>query len=1684
MSAVKIIFKRSSVLGKRPTSANLEAGEIGLNTNSNDPGIFFEVSDGSVVKAGPTSYLSAAPTPTPSLGELWVDTDTKALNIGTNQNLWQKVAAPFLGGTNGFTVFVAPEYENATDSLTNDGQTVPFITINRAIIEVTKRIIQDTISGLSLGNNKYLILLAPGRHCVVNSPGKSVDTFSVNYNNPVQQVTQEGLSQFNTINGGLILPRGVSIIGLDLKKCEIYPTYVPKYTHPAFPNPYQQTPTSPVYANQPSSSIFSWSGNTYLSNFTGLDKIESRNVVDVSPQDGTNYALFTSAQPHGLGFDDFVQVSFVDSSVQVSGQFQEGQYYTYPVTSYQFLLSTSPWNSQAASPVPAFTVTSQLATKLEVKNIYPYFVPTNGVYETHNYSHHRLSLIKNASFSQLNEFYVKVQKAYSNFFGNTVFSNLVSAPEVEIVAPTTNEYPKNITTNSTDNTSPYQNMVNHRSDYGMANGDYNYEGTEISGFKSVIVNSSTAVVLQKDPVAYEVYSSSSQNWSFLTVRTKDLLGISNITSVPTSDQLQVLNDTSIPDLRYYYSTLTVTDGEGETKSIGLPNPDDDFRHFGFRVSGPNSYMQAQSTYTIGAAIAVWAKNGAYISLTNATTNFGSVAFQAEGFSGIGTLSGANDVNKNFLQTGTVCPVSLFEAQVSSSTQKRILSLGSEIVHVGIDPNNSLVQQVYLNSPFNPATILPYSLKPGTAIFISNDECAYRGFFVTDGSSTCILSGDGTQNPFSPGGCILRLRLSDSTIPNSAGSSVTAPSLPTVTGSPYIRRFIDPRTETQKAYGLNIVSTSPVAQAPSRGSVLRLNQTSQDLSKTLRKNFQFDPGFYGGYAQTFTVDLNETTSFAESENYNNKISDSNQSVQYTTYLSLTDAGGGWLQSLYVPPLGFIPYDVPSGYYQTYQNKNYYAAENNLWSSLYYDINFSANNGPTKRSPQEDDSPYVPSSVLERSEPIEVTWQGQFNDAPSVLDPVYQYYVLNQDIDGNPVPTQFQVPDSYKAVNPVSYFRGATVPYSEYSGQFNVDNDDGTDTLGIVYYRKPVDELSTVLLYDSVPDQSLVSMTPPWVTPSSFGRPATMELNVLSLKNIVSPRESISILKLSKPGIPGIEYVRVVNVTGTRLEVIRNYYSYFYNTTQSSLGPAGWNFIPNPGTSVPSGPPAPPLVWPAGTVVTPCVSTNFPEPVQYDPDWSVTKITLIRYFQLLGFPISAMRNLLVPRPPGQRRFLNTQIPSVPVGGYANLTASYPIEFNNPSTITANTHTWQFCGFFDYSRGLPKYQVNQISRKLLFDFLSTTTFGGRLTVAGVNDNGDIVSLGTTREAITGNLFVNNLATPQINNGVVYQNPEPIAQPSEVVVFSTDDISGLFDGSRSVFDLTRGGYPVPPGQLSLYGTFVTLGGVVQKPGQAYTLQQGSVGLDSRISFSEAPEEGTSCDIRVVTSEDEGQTLEVINFTLTPEFDDITSNFVISPTQDTLTNLNSFLFLGGTEQNPAGPPIQDSSAYSIFHNDLSFIGDSPQLGTVLDFRGILSGDRYRRAGISSVFVSSVDDISLLFNDLRTNFPLTINGVQVDSTKVNAEGMFVSIGGVMQIPVAQEGNPAAGNSYTVQISNSGQLEILFSVAPPTNATCNIRIITSDEVLTCPLPPSFFDNTIQDGPGVTLNSENQIVDIDSGEVEFT
>ena len=1630
MAATKIILKRSSIPGKRPNTSNLEAGELAVNTNANEPGIFFEVTDGKVVKAGPTAYLPEEPTISPARGELWLNTNTKSLSIGNNLNHWQKVAAPFLGGTEALTVYVAPDFPEATDSLANDGQAVPFVTINRAIIEVTKYIIRDALNGLSSGNNRYLIVLAPGTHCVINGPGNPLSGFSVDFNDRYQSVTQSELQQFNVpVLGGLILPRGVSIIGMDLKKSQVRPTYVPTYTHPTFGVNYQQVVGSVTYVNQPLSSIFKWSGNSYLSNFSALDKEFTRVVDRVRVIEGSGVAVFGTMVPHGLNYNDFVKVNFTNTADQKGATFAEGTYYAYPVNSTEFELSSTSWDSTTAlgilgSSLPSsFLLPTNLYTaKFNVSNIYPYYIPLDGItYELSNYSHHRLSVVKNSTLIELNEFYSKVQSAFSTFFGGAVNRNVATLPEYQIVADAQNLYPDNLSTNSVGNGSPYMNQFVLLSNYGMACIDA--DGEIVSGFKSVIANESTAVVLQKDPCAYETYADSNQIWQTLTNAAQaQWPTIIPVYSVPTEFQLAILNQTALPNIRYYYKTLLVADPiSGGEKDTGLTDINNDFRHFGFRVRGSNSYLQGQSLYTIGSAIGVWAMGGAVINLTNSTTNFGSNAFQSEGFSGIGTLGGSTQVGQGFTHSGIVLPLALTEPQVTSDFQKRILSLGSRVIKVEVDPTDSDITLVYLHQPFDPASILPFSLKPGSAIFFGDTICIYVAYFADDGGPTVILSDTANCNL----GAILRLRSSD--------ANISADRL--IDTVPYIRRFIDPRTDSEKSYGFYIQSTNPSSRAPQYGSVLRLNQTGKNLSTTLKRNYQFDPGQFGGISQIFTVAQTETIQYNLSLNFNNKVSDASQSTAYSVYATLGDNSGPWIQSV---PLNsgantpYLPFNTAEGTYLTENYRNYYASENNLWSALYYQTTFNPINGPTKVAPQKPDSPFVACAVLDKQGPIRQAWQGY------VPDPLYSYYT-----DANLVPTEYSLD--------MTYLRGSVVPNKEFAGQYFIDDDDGSPSMGIIFYTIPVPNTDTKLTSASKVVQTAEIPTSPYATPATFGRPAILSLSLLRVSQLDNPRNGMSVVQITD-GV-SVEYLRVVNITSNIITAIRNYYPEY------SVGTL-------------------PAQWPAGTKVTPCVSSLYPQPSVYDPDWTITKSTILRYYELMGFSRSLMSSYLVPQYAGERVLLNTSLNISPINGYSNKPAAWPVEFNNPSTIISNTHTWTYAGYLDYSRGLPKYQTNLLSRKISADFQSYGSFGGNVSCFGANDSGEIVLSGSLREAFTLNYFQNNTPVSNNNDKVLFPSPVPIEYPAPVLVYSTDDITPQFSGTVSSFTLTRGGLNIPASQLSTQGVFVFLGGAAQLPGVSYTIS------GNTINFTEPPLAGTCCDVRVITTDDLSETLQVVSFSLGQPFDGNNTNYALSPNEATLSNGNSLVFLGGVLQDPVGPPTQTDFAYTIDHSQntsiLSFIGGAPQKGTTIDVRGILSGQIFRLSGVPIVFMTSTDELSGQFDGARTAFDLTLLGKPLNPFVVNAENILVNLGGVMQIPIANDGSKLLGSTYVVEINSVSQtLQIIFDTPPTYGTTCNIRVISQEETITCPLPDLIINRNLKVGPGVEANAEGQLIGLDEG-----
>ena len=149
----------------------------------------------------------------------------------------------FLKSVRGTIIYVDPNSIDATDSVENQGNSLtrPFKTIQRALVEASRFSYQRGLDNDRF--NKTTIVLYPGDHIVDNRPGWIPDgsnnyrlrsgatsndfgawDLTTNYDLTVEN---NALYKLNSIHGGVIVPRGTSIVGMDLRKTKIRPKYVP-----------------------------------------------------------------------------------------------------------------------------------------------------------------------------------------------------------------------------------------------------------------------------------------------------------------------------------------------------------------------------------------------------------------------------------------------------------------------------------------------------------------------------------------------------------------------------------------------------------------------------------------------------------------------------------------------------------------------------------------------------------------------------------------------------------------------------------------------------------------------------------------------------------------------------------------------------------------------------------------------------------------------------------------------------------------------------------------------------------------------------------------------------------------------------------------------------------------------------------------------------------------------------------------------------------------------------------------------------------------------------------------------------------------------------------------------------------------------------------------------------------------
>jgi hypothetical protein len=606
----------------------------------------------------------------------------------------------FLNNPTGTTIFVDPNNFDATDSIENRGTSPgrPFFSIMRGILESARY-------SFSVGRNNDLndrttIMVAPGTHYIDNRPGYSVeningsavykkrtgrDTWTETVLQPLGENSNfdifdpnNDLYKFNSVNGGLILPRGTSIVGQDLRKTKIRPLYVP----------------DPMDENIERSSILNVTGSCYFTSFTFFDadptKFSYRNYSDTKhvPKyshhklttfvyaDGVNpvrlgatqtnltdldmfyYKLTTAYGPlSGRGLEDFPANLDFEPNInefRIVGALQEN-----PLG----ISSIRAGNGDGTGDNSVVTITTaNLQSKIE---------------EPHNFAVDTPIIIRGITQSP---------GAYNGSFtvrevvGVNTFTYVTSVIPSEVLpASSTFEVATvSVESDTVSSASPYIFNCSLRSVFGLC-GMW-ADGTKASGFKSMVVAQFTGISLQKDNDAYLIYDN----------------GI-------------FYDDITLPDaspLRPLYQN---------SRAIFKP----EFENFHIRASG-DAFIQVVSVFAIGYSKHFVTESGADMSITNSNSNFGANALTSIGFKKV-----SFDRDDTGIITHIIPPREL------SSTQSDVTWLSLDI---GKTQSISNPTRLYING-YTKNEIVPPHQVDGFRIGAKDDDELYLTITGSTGQET-------------------------------------------------------------------------------------------------------------------------------------------------------------------------------------------------------------------------------------------------------------------------------------------------------------------------------------------------------------------------------------------------------------------------------------------------------------------------------------------------------------------------------------------------------------------------------------------------------------------------------------------------------------------------------------------------------------------------------------------------------------------------------------------------------------------------------------------------------------------------------------------------------------------------------------------------------------------------------------
>jgi len=499
----------------------------------------------------------------------------------------------FLKSVRGTILYVDPSSIDATDNIQNQGNSLarPFRTIQRALVESARFSYQRGANNDRFG--KTTILVYPGDHIIDNRPGwipDGANNFRRRTGATSNDLSEWGLStvfdltaenntlyKLNSIHGGVIVPRGTSIVGMDLRKTRIRPTYIP----------------NPENDDIERSAIFRITGGCYFWQFSILDADPNGNCY----KDYTSNIFVPNFSHHKLSCFEYADglndVDINDAFLTYKTDRTDlDMYYEkvgicYGSISGREIFDDYPSTDQDFEPViDEYRIVGSRGAEVGITSIRA----GDGVIATTT-----ITVTLEESFPELNvdtpitiqgisaDGYDGKYVVYESIDSTTLTYKVQNVPANAL--PTTAGATLNINVDTVTSASPYIFNVSARSVYGMCG--MLADGNKASGFKSMVVAQFTGIGLQKDDNAFVKYDSATGQ---------------------------------------YEDSTTVTNLSTDSRAIYKP------AYENFHIKAVNdSYIQIVSVFAIGYANHFEVDNGGDFSINNSNSNFGARALIAKGF---------------------------------------------------------------------------------------------------------------------------------------------------------------------------------------------------------------------------------------------------------------------------------------------------------------------------------------------------------------------------------------------------------------------------------------------------------------------------------------------------------------------------------------------------------------------------------------------------------------------------------------------------------------------------------------------------------------------------------------------------------------------------------------------------------------------------------------------------------------------------------------------------------------------------------------------------------------------------------------------------------------------------------------------------------------------------------------------